>query len=1123
MSVGAISCAIALSFINKGNLMKNSLLLSGLFFSVLFLSPTVSRGQWQPNIRLTNNPAISSLNNAWSIASSGSVVHVIWYDRRDGNYELYHKRSTDGGVSWGTDTRLTNNTADSDYPSVAVSDSVVHVVWRDARDGNPEIYYKRSTDGGVSWGADTRLTNNTASSLFPSIAVSGSVVHVVWHDERDGDWEIYCKRSTDGGVSWGADTRLTNNTAASFFPSIAVSGLVVHVVWRDARDGNPELYYKRSTDGGASWGADTRLTNNTAASFEPSVAVSGLVVHVAWSDARDGNYEIYYKRSTDGGVSWGADTRLTNNTAASERPSAAVSSSVVHVVWSDPRDGNHEIYYKRSTDGGVSWGADTRLTNNTAPSLNLSVAVSGSVVHVVWDDYRDGNWEIYYSRNASDLVVTKPISGERWIGGEQDTIRWTGGQAGQFVDLELSTDSGAVYSLVDFAVPADSGYYIWTVPDSLTTRAKIRVRAVTTPLDTAVSDTFKIKGYVLTRMNAIGHYEAFTPNVHGWSYVNGTLWPRSWWSQFQYTTADDPNTFSPYPPFFYLSPDSTFVDWPLYVEVFSVGSCYWSTSFGWYRGNAQDHWRATSGRHFGSCYGLAVSSFLAFRFPTQFFSKHPEVPPDMNLFSVPLSTPIRNMNNGYYANQFGEQAADTINDSWTKDPRTTLQELKAMLGNDTADIRILSLYGGSPLGGHAVSPVRITMDPSGASRYRVWVYDSNNPGSNLPYILIDSLNNSWADFLGFGWTGTDKLFLDIPVSDHLGVPGIGGPSLALAAGTKGMRFYNTPKADIVYTSSNGNRIGYVGGSIIDEIVEGNPIIRLSGMPSDPLGFHVPNDSYTAVLSRIIDGGERTYLSVFKTNAVYGYERLNSDSSEVDRFSIGEGFSVSSPDSSQKEITLHVIAQLDSSERIFFIRNTQLRQNDSLFAREVSQSNLILKNYGTAKTYHLEINERSVQEQEVFEHPSLTLPANSSHTVVPNWDDLDGSSVEILVDLGNNGTIDDTLRVNNTVDVDDRGALEIPTDYNLAQNYPNPFNPTTRIEYALPLASRVKISVYNVLGQFVATLLDEGRPAGRFAAEWNGTATTGNTVGSGVYFYTMVAQPLAGGEAFKQTGKMILMR
>jgi hypothetical protein len=382
---------------------------------IIHCSLLIANAQWQPDVRLTNDPAGSYTfeSNARCVASSGSVVHVVWRDERDGNYEIYYKRSTDGGVSWGADTRLTNNIGGSYSPSVAVSGSFVYVVWGDERDGNYEIYYKSSADGGISWGTDTRLTNNSAYSWYPTVAVSGSDVHVVWWDERDENDEIYYKRSTDAGVSWGADTRLTNNIGGSYSPSVAVSGSVVHVVWWDDRDGNDEIYYKRSTDAGVSWGADTRLTNNTAISQFHSVAVSGSVVHVVWQDNRDGNHEIYYKRSTDAGISWGADTRLTNNTAASLSPSVAVSGSVVHIVWDDDRDGNDEIYYKRSIDGGVSWGADTRLTINSALSSSPSVAVSGSAVHVVWQDERDGNLEIYYKRNPTgNTIGIKNITSE---------------------------------------------------------------------------------------------------------------------------------------------------------------------------------------------------------------------------------------------------------------------------------------------------------------------------------------------------------------------------------------------------------------------------------------------------------------------------------------------------------------------------------------------------------------------------------------------------------------------------------------------------------------------------------------------------------------------------------------
>lgn len=374
-------------------------------FIVITCSDTFT--QWQADVRLTNNPSYSSTgyNNSWGIGANGNSVQVVWTDLRDGNNEIYTKRSTDGGNSWQADSRLTNNSAASWNSSVAVSGSNVHAVWIDDRDGNWEIYYKSSSNSGSVWGADIRLTDNASYSEFPSVAVSGTVVHVVWTDNREGNYEIYCKRSTDSGVTWGADTRQTNNTAFSLTPSVSVSGAIVNIVWRDFRDGNYEIYNKRSTDSGVTWGSDTRITNNVFDSGDPSVSSSGSLVQIVWMDTRDGNWEIFGKRSTDSGINWGPDTRLTFPPSSPASPSVAVSGTVVHIVWQDYRDGNYEIYSKRSTNSGINWNADTRLTNSSSVSEIPSVTVSGQVVHAVWTDERDGNREIYYKRDPSGNPV----------------------------------------------------------------------------------------------------------------------------------------------------------------------------------------------------------------------------------------------------------------------------------------------------------------------------------------------------------------------------------------------------------------------------------------------------------------------------------------------------------------------------------------------------------------------------------------------------------------------------------------------------------------------------------------------------------------------------------------------
>ena len=89
-----------------------------------------------------------------------------------------------------------------------------------------------------------------------------------------------------------------------------------------------------------------------------------------------------------------------------------------------------------------------------------------------------------------------------------------------------------------------------------------------------------------------------------------------------------------------------------------------------------------------------------------------------------------------------------------------------------------------------------------------------------------------------------------------------------------------------------------------------------------------------------------------------------------------------------------------------------------------------------------------------------------------------------------------------------GGSVLPQAWTLGQNYPNPFNPSTIIPYHMPTVASVRLEVFNVLGQRVATLVDEERPAGVHTAAWNATDAVGRAVGAGVYFYRLssVGQP-----------------
>jgi hypothetical protein len=77
---------------------------------------------------------------------------------------------------------------------------------------------------------------------------------------------------------------------------------------------------------------------------------------------------------------------------------------------------------------------------------------------------------------------------------------------------------------------------------------------------------------------------------------------------------------------------------------------------------------------------------------------------------------------------------------------------------------------------------------------------------------------------------------------------------------------------------------------------------------------------------------------------------------------------------------------------------------------------------------------------------------------------------------------------------------VPTAYALTQNVPNPFNPETQIAYSLPEAGRVRLTIYNVVGQVVRRLVDGEQAAGRHSVRWDGRDEAGRRLASGVYLY-----------------------
>src|ERR1035437_3717102 len=102
------------------------------------------------------------------------------------------------------------------------------------------------------------------------------------------------------------------------------------------------------------------------------------------------------------------------------------------------------------------------------------------------------------------------------------------------------------------------------------------------------------------------------------------------------------------------------------------------------------------------------------------------------------------------------------------------------------------------------------------------------------------------------------------------------------------------------------------------------------------------------------------------------------------------------------------------------------------------------------------------------------------------------------------------------------AQQMPVQFTLEQNFPNPFNPSTKIDYQVPVDSKVIMDVYNITGQKVVELVNQDQSAGYYSIDFNSSSLIKN-ISSGIYFYRMTALDKATGNNFSAIKKMILLK
>jgi hypothetical protein len=250
-------------------------------------------------------------------------------------------------------------------------------------------------------------TSGTNFSPSPQIAVFGTNAYITWYD--DGTSDIFFRRSTDNGATWKSIVNISNNVGDSFGPQIAALGSNVYVTWSDQTTGNSEILFRRSTDNGATWKAVKNLSNNAGNSYSQQIAALGSNVDVTWNDDTPGNFDILFRRSTDNGATWKSIVNISNNAGDSYTPQIAVSGSNVYVTWYDFTTVKAESLLRRSTDNGATWKSIVNISNNAGGSNSPQVTTVGSDVYIIWQDDTPGNDDIFLRRSADNGATWKTV------------------------------------------------------------------------------------------------------------------------------------------------------------------------------------------------------------------------------------------------------------------------------------------------------------------------------------------------------------------------------------------------------------------------------------------------------------------------------------------------------------------------------------------------------------------------------------------------------------------------------------------------------------------------------------------------------------------------------------------
>lgn len=351
-----------------------------------------------------------------AVASNGSGFIAVWEDDRDYPAgDVYGSRISAAGVvldPQGVD--VTTAAAFHDDPGVACGDENSLIAWGDYRNGlySSDIYGARvDAIGNILDSPSFMVCTAPFGQYSPSITYDGINYCAVWTHNIGGAWAAKGTRITPAGIILDPAYINISSGGNALSPQIASSGDDYMTVWVDYRDSytSPDIYGARiGTAGNVLDPAGIAICTLGGLEYKPSVGFGGSYYLVAWEDMRNGLYDIYCTRIDSNGVLLDpAGIALAIADSLQRNTAIAFDGTSYFVVWQDKRNGSYDIYGARiGQDGVVLDPGGFAISTAANDQLNPSVAYNGSDYVVIWEDHRDMPSDIYGAVvNTSGSVI----------------------------------------------------------------------------------------------------------------------------------------------------------------------------------------------------------------------------------------------------------------------------------------------------------------------------------------------------------------------------------------------------------------------------------------------------------------------------------------------------------------------------------------------------------------------------------------------------------------------------------------------------------------------------------------------------------------------------------------------